>query len=287
MTTAHIGDSGIVLNGEPDDEGVLWEWQEGADPWIAPDPREETGDLPFAHGSWNATAYYQARMQDLSVMVTAPTHAGLHRAHDRWRAAIGLKPFRFQVAEPHLTRWAMMRRRGPLPWKEELGGDEEPGAAFATTSLALVGDDPLIYAEQQLSITTGFPSTIGGLQWPTAWPTSWDAEVESGVLVLDNPGNEHADILWRIDGPVSRPRILDPVSGESFTLALDLVAGEWVTVDSATHQVLLLGQQGASRRPQWSGKWLTVPPGGRAFVFAGAAGSAPASATASWWPTWI
>lgn len=286
MTTAQIGDSGIVLNGGPDGEGVVWRWLVGSDPWQAPEPRDESGDNSFAHGTWNGTEFYGPRMQDLAVRVQAPSHAALHEAHDRWKAAVGLHDFQLTIAEPHVTRWGLMRRRGSMPWTEDTSGGSG-GRAKASTSVSLQGDDPLIYGLEQRTASTGYPSTVGGLSWPAQWPATWDAEVESGLLQLDNAGNEPAEVLWRIDGPVSRPRIIDTITNDWFALDLDLAAGEWVTVDSATRQVLMLGQQGASRRPLWSGKWLTVPKGGRLFAFAGAAGSAPASATASWWPTWI
>lgn len=287
MTTATIGDSGIILGGGPDSFGVEWGWDPGSDPWQpGPAPREESGELAFAHGTWNATEFYGPRSQEFAVTVKAPSHAALHRAHDRWRAAVGLRPFPVTIAEPHVTRWAMLRRRGDLPWTEVAPG-EENGGAIAKTSVALHGDDPRIFGSDLRTTSTGYPSTVGGLSWPTQWPATWDATVESGLLLLDNAGSESADVLWRIDGPVSWPRVIDTVTGAWFRLAVDLAAGEWITVDTATGAVLQSGQAGANRRTLWAGSWLYAPPGATSFAFAGADGSAPASVSATWRDTYI
>lgn len=281
MTTATIGDSGIVLNGGPDEYGVRWSWQAGSDPWApGPSPREESGENAFSHGSWSATEFYGPRSQELQVTVQAPSHAALHEAHDRWRAAIGLAPFRFTVAEPHVTRWAMLRRRGDLPWTEV-------APTIAQTSATLHGDDPLIFGESLRTVSTGFPSTTGGLEWPTSWPATWDADVESGLLRLVNAGSMPAEVVWRIDGPVSQPRVTDTLSGQWFRLAMDLAAGEFVTVNTRTGEVLQSGQPGASRRTLWAGSWLRLPPGARSFEFSATAGHPSATLTASYYDTWI
>lgn len=282
MTTAQIGDSGIVLNGGPDAYGVRWGWDAGSDPWQpGPAPREESGELAFAHGTWNATEFYGPRSQEFAVTVEAPTHRALHEAHDRWRAAIGLRPIAVTIVEPHKTRWATLRRRGDLPWTELAPGGDR-GGAVAKTSVALHGDDPRIFGIDLRTSSTGYPATTGGLSWPTQWPATWDAQVSEGLLRLDNDGAEPADVLWRIDGPVSVPRVTDTTTGAWFRLATDLAAGEWITIDTATGAVLQSGQAGANRRTLWAGSWLYAPPGGRSFAFAGADGTAPASVSATW-----
>lgn len=282
VTTAQLGNSGIVLNGGPDEYGVEWSWQVGSDPWQpGPTPREVSGDRATGSGTWNATRFYEGRSQELQVLVKAPSHEALHRARDRWMAAISLMPFPFVVAEPHATRWAMMRRRGQVPWREETPGGAN-GGGYATTSASLWADDPLIYGLTLKSASTRFPSSTGGLIWPATWPATWSATVASGHLQLTNDGSWESPIVWRIDGPVVSPVVTDVTSGRSFRLNLELADGEWVTVDSSTWEVLAQGDPQASRRVQFQGSWLDLAPGTHEFAFGGSEAGENAMLTASW-----
>lgn len=284
-TTARLGESGIVL-GETDEYGVHWGWQAGSDPWTpGPQQREVSGPHGSAHGSWNATDYYESRTQELSVIVQAPSHDELHRAQQRWMTAIGLRAFEFAVDEPFFgVRQALMRRDGRPTWNEEVGS-QRANVARATASLR--ADDPLIYGAEVRESTTSFPSSTGGLQWPAQWPAQWNATVESGQLQLTNEGSEDAPVVWRIDGPVVQPTVTHVESQSRFRLDLEIGAGEWVTVDGTSRRVSAMGQAQASRRAQWSGSWLVLPPGTHTFAFGGAEGGTDARLTASWRDAWI
>lgn len=285
VTTARLGASGIVL-GEVDEFGVEWAWQRGSDPWSpGPQQRENSGPHGSAHGSWNATDYFESRTQELSVVVHAPSHDELHHAQQRWMTAISLRPFEFAVDEPYYgVRTSSMRRDGRPTWSEEVGSQR---SNVARASASLVADDPLIYSEIVHESVTGFPSSTGGLQWPAQWPAQWNAVVESGLLRLENAGSEDAPISWRIDGPVSEPVVTHVESGRRFRLGLEIGAGEWVTVDSGTRTVLAQGQVGASRRAQWSGSWLVLPPGPNTFAFSGSDGGPGARLTATFRDAWV
>ncbi|TSD68138.1 phage distal tail protein [Aeromicrobium piscarium] len=269
MTTVVLGDSGITL-GATDEYGVEWSLQEGSDLWQPkPSPRDVSGDRTVGDGAWSATEHYGPRVQQFEVHVHAPSHEELHRAHDRWRAALSLRGFRVIGFEPGFSagRWSMMRLDGQVPWKEATPG---PGRAVAATSVSLRADDPLIYSDAIRQVITGAPSTTGGLVWPASWPATWDAVVTTGVLRLTNEGSEPTPILWRLDGPASDPVVTDTRTGGRWRLALSLEAGEWITVDAATRRVLASGNAQASRRPQWSGTWMSLPPGGGEYAFTAA-----------------
>lgn len=286
VTTVALGASGIVLGGAPDKFGVTWSLLSGADPWSPGlEPRHVTGDRGSAHGSWDATRYYGDRIQELSVLVKAPTHEALHHAHQRWMQAISLRPFAFTVDEPYFgRRWASMARDG-RPTFNEIVSSEHHNLARATASL--VGRDPLIYSETEHVATTGFPSSVGGLSWPTSWPATWDAVVESGLLRVRNVGTEDAPVSWRIAGPVTDPVVTHVETQQRFRLALEIPAGEWITVNTATRRVLAMDQPQASRRANWSGSWLSLPPGDSTIAFSGAEGGTDASLTATFRDVWV
>lgn len=282
MTTATLGDTGIVLGGEPDDHGVRWRLLVGSDLWgPSPAGREVSGERAVAHGNWSATRFYGPRAWPASLTVTAPDHDALHHAQARLNAAIGLAPFLITGDEPHFgTRQAAYRRGGDVLWNETI-------PTKASASVMLIADDPLIRGELRTT-STGAPSSVGGLEWPATWPATWDAVVSSGRLALANPGTMPADVLWRIDGPITEPYLIDVATGRYLRTSLTLGAGEWLTIDTATHRVLANGDVNASRRDRVYGTWFTAAADTTTQVqFGGTSPGPGAQLTASWRPSWI
>ncbi len=280
MTTATLGSSGIVLN-DVDVFGVRWSLQAGSDLWgNSPAPREVSGERAVAHGSWSATRYFQAREWSPSLNVYAPDHDALHEARARLEAAVSLAPFVVVGDEPFFgERQATYRRSG-----EPLFTEETPTAARA--SLSLRADDPAIRGPVK-STSTGAPSSVGGLVWPAMWPATWSATVTSGVLRLTNDGTAPASVLWRIDGPITDPFLIDMDSGTALRTTLTLAAGEWLTIDSATHRVLANGDVNASRRDRVYGSWFDARPGTTQVQFGGSSPGPGAKLTATYRSTWI
>ena len=280
MTTAAIGDSGIVL-GAIDALGVRWRWQRGSDLFgNAPAPRDVSGERAVAHGTWSATEFYGPRSWSVSMIVEAPDHDRLHEARARFFAAFGIQAFLVVGDEPHFgQREATFRRVGETLWSEDT-------PTMARASVSLHADDPLIRGSL-LSIATGAPSTSGGLVWPATWPANWDATVSSGRLTLENDGSEPASILWRIDGPVIDPYLIDIATGQTLRTNITLAAGEFITIDTATHRVLAQGDPFASRRDRVYGDWFDARPGTTQVQFGATSPGPSAQVTASWRPTWI
>lgn len=265
-----LGQSGITLGGT-DEYGVQWRLMNGSDLWQPkPSPRDVSGERTVGHGQWDATEFYGGRIQTFEVHAHAPSHAALHDAHDRINAAVTPRYMRVIGYEPNHPsgRWSLMRQDGQIPWTEQTSGTDR-GGAVASTSIALRAVDPLIYSDAIHQVSTGAPSSAGGLMWETEWPATWDATVTTGLLRLTNTGKQPVPILWRIDGPISDPVVTQATTGERFRLRMDIAAGEWVTVDGSTRRVLAQGDPQASRRPQRSGDWLMVPPGGAEYAFSG------------------
>lgn len=280
MTRATLGSSGIVLNGV-DSSGVRWSLQAGSDLWgNSPAPREVSGERVVAHGSWSATRYFQSRQWSPSLNVYAPSHEALHEARGRLEAAVSLAPFVVVGDEPFYgERSATYRRSG-----EPLFTEETPTVARA--SLSLVADDPAIRGPVK-SASTGAPSSTGGLSWPTQWPATWNATVVSGVLLLANEGTAPASVLWRIDGPITDPYLIDMDTGAALRTTLTLGAGEWLMIDTATHRVLANGDVNASRRDRVYGTWFDARPGTTQVQFGGSSPGLGAKLTATYRSTWI
>lgn len=281
MVTGYLGDSGIVLNGPADSAGVTWGWS-GNDPWSpSPSPRTVTGEQSTDHGSWDATEFYGPRSYSIEGRASALDHVALHAAKHRLFAACGLRGFTFRIVEPGFDRQAIFRRDGEVLWTELAD------LKTAQFSVPLWARDPRAYSAAAATASTGFPSSVGGLTLPLTVPLTIPATVTTGQLNLVNEGNEEAFPLYRIDGPVTNPGVVDMGTGRSWRLNLTVAAGDWVTVDTATHQVLAMGDINGSRRNLWSGDWFGLAPGTNTIRFTGSAAGTGAQLTASWRSAWI
>jgi hypothetical protein len=256
VTLAFLGESGIVL-GATDEEGCRWHW-DGEDPWSpSPAARGITGERENTSGSWDATEHYVARRPVFKGIVRAPNHDVLHRAKQRLFDAVAVSPWRLRIIEPGYDRTAWVRRDGEVLWSE---GRKRRGALF---SISLLAPDPLVYSTSTRTYDSGFPTATGGLVRPATWPATRSGVVASGSVTLVNDGSLPAPLRARVTGPCDDVTLAQPETGKVLTIANPngptLRAGEWLDIDTARRQVLLLGTGG--RRSWARGDWLMVPPG--------------------------
>lgn len=284
MTRLYLADTDIILQGgdEPfvyDAEGCRWQWG-GTKLWSSsPAPKAVTGDNANDHGSWDATEYYGPRRYALEGLVHAPNHDAMHAAEHRFNSAVGLG-FPLRCVEPGFDRGGWFRRDGETSWSELT-------QLIARFSVPLWAADPRAYSTIAKTGSTTFPSAVGGLSWPTQWPASWDAAVSSGQLRLVNDGNETAWPVWRIDGPVVVPSIVNVDTGAAMNFDITLGDGEWLTVDTGSHEVLGNGDQAASRRSTFYGTWWGLPAGGTNVRFLGESGDPTAQLSYTFYGTSI
>lgn len=278
MTITYLGDSGIVL-GQVDDFGVEWT-QSGVGPWgESPAPKDVTGDNVNDHGMWDATEFYGPRRYEAAGLAKAPTHDALHQAAERFRAACGMR-VRVRHVEPGFDRSATFRRDGAVIFTEQTN-------LIARFSAPLYAGDPRAYSTAARTGSAAFPSSSGGLTWPATWPATWAATVVDGTMSLQNVGTHTSWPKYRIDGPVVNPRIVNAVTGEQMLLTMTLLAGEWVTINTATHQVLANDDPAASRRDKFSGTWFGLASGTTGVRFAGASAGAGAALSVTYNDIWI
>lgn len=283
MTTTHLGDTGIVLHGDadndPDTHGVVWTIS-GSGPFAeSPPPRDVTGERANADGQWDATEFYGPRTGSLEGLAKATTHEALHAAEQRFKAAVNLG-FDLRHVEPGFDRTVRARRDGMILWTEITD-------TIARYSAPIRMPDPVLYSTDLATGSTPFPSSTGGLVFPITFPITFSGIVIDGAMTVVNDGTVTAWPTFRIDGPVVQPVIQNDSTGQAMRLDLSLVDGEWLTVNTDTHQVLGNGQTGAPRRDKFWGDWFGLPPGPTSLRFLGASAGPGALLTATWPHAWI
>lgn len=93
----------------------------------------------------------------------------------------------------------------------------------------------------------------------------------SGRLTATNSGASPAYPMLRIDGPVANPSIEQVTTGATITLDATIQADEYLTIDTRTRAVLLMG---SSPRRQWvraGSQWPLLKPGTNTIAYRGAA----------------
>lgn len=262
-TTIELGDSGIVL-GATDELGVKWKTT-AVNVW-GPKPalREQTGDRTYDHGQWDATRFYGPRIWDIPGTVHAPDHGALHWAEQRLRNAIGVQAIKIRAIEPGFDGYAYARQQGQVLWTEIT-------PTLAQFSIGLYAADPLIYSMLDHAFDLGFPSRSGGLTWPTEWPATWTGSVVDGYLTVTNPGTVPIPLELTAYGPVNNLRIANTTTGKALLInnpeGDTLTAGQFLTIGTARHQLLLMGT--GSRRSWASGDWPLLEPGDNTLAITG------------------
>jgi hypothetical protein len=255
-TQLHLGDSGIVLGGGAVDAyGCTWKLT-GADLWGSkPTPREQTTDRNYDHGQSDRTRFYGARNIPVTGSVRAPDHATLHRTKQRFYDAISIEPFVARGTEPGFDSYTVARQTGELLWTEVT-------PTFATFTAALYAADPRLYSMLERTFNLAFPSISGGRAWPGVWPAKWQVDVIAGSATLSNTGNLSVPLQVRVQGPAEKITLSFPQTGQALRLdnpdgPVMLNAGEWLDINTRTHQALLMGD--SPRRSWVSGVWLQLP----------------------------
>lgn len=263
-TLIHLGDSGIVF-GQTDAAGVLWKCT-SANVWgPKPAPREQSGDRAYDHGQWDATRFYGPRVWELAGTVHAPDHGALHWAEQRLRDAVDINLFEIRAIEPGFDGTVLARQQGQVVWTEVT-------PTLAQYSIGLYAPDPLIYSSIERTFSLGYPSYSGGLQWPATWPATWTGSAVTGYVTVTNPCSRDVPLQLVATGPVNNLRIVNTTTGQALLInnpdGDTLTAGQTLAIDTARHQVLLMGT--ASRRSWASGEWPVLAPGDNVLAITGA-----------------
>jgi hypothetical protein len=202
-------------------------------------------------------------------------------AEDRLSAAVSLGEFPMIVAFPDRTRNCMVQRKGEvLP--------TELTDVMASYSVLISAKDPRKYGDL-VTASTLLPFSSGGLVRPSTWPRTWTGVSSTGVIRVNNPGNTQAPVWLRIDGPVPAGGWTVTHVGRqkslTFSTALALDAGEFVTVDMDRREVLAQGQSPRAGYVTSRG-WFSLDPGDNDIAFSAQNYSPTATLTVTTKPSW-
>lgn len=220
----------------------------------------------------------------MSITGTVRTAYGmLSYAEDRLNAACSLAPFQLAVVESGRVRTAMARRQDQVDFKSRPGSK-----TTADFSIQFVAKDSRKYGDL-VTDSTALPSSTGGLTYPVTYPVTYSGVTNSGVLRINNPGNTDAPVWLRIDGPIPAGGWTVTHVGRkqslTFSTALALGAGEFVTVDMRKREVLAQGQSARAGYVTSRG-WFELEPGDNDIAFSAQNYSSTALLTVATRPAW-
>jgi len=248
-TTMQLG-TGPTLN-TVDGAGVVWRVNQGGfTGWGEPATTLNPVPRVRAQGAWAGDAFTTGRTVTIAGSIMASDPVMLNAAIDSLINAVTTAPFTLTVTESGVPSTSVVRRQG-----ETL--IQKVSNLFANYSIQVFALDPRKFGTP-LTGTTMLPSSSGGITWPHTWPETWTATTVSGTVSLTNPGNTTGSVTLRIDGPATGPSIAHSGTGTSITFASSLVlaAGEWLTINMDTHQVLANDQANRAQyitSAGWSG----------------------------------
>lgn len=168
------------------------------------------------------------------------------------------------------------------------------GVNILRFSLGLTSLSPYLYGLELMSRSTRLPRLMGGMTFPYCFgtgddslsPWMWSEGVESGMVVLSNPGTAPSPVMIRIDGPVTDPRVLHVGSGRTIALDVSLGTGHYVTIDGTTHEILLDGTDPARGRVVRR-EWSQAEIGKNVWAFSAGEYSSTARITVSFYPAYM
>jgi hypothetical protein len=266
---------GAITLGTTDDYGVEWILEELKGWDDLPPSTGNTEQRAADHGGWSSDAYYAPRVVEITGWLIADGWAGASLALDRLWGAVPLQAADWMyVAEGARTLCAMVRQeQDPLV---------DRTAGWAKFSLSLSADDPRRYSSDETTLSTGLPSTTGGLSLPLSLPLTINATTTSGVLSVTNAGNMPTRPTFTIAGPVSAASITHRSSGKTLRIPDGVPSGRTLTIDTDRRLALL---DGTAPRVV-TGSWFEYEPGTNEVAFSASAYNSSALLTSAHRSAW-
>jgi hypothetical protein len=119
--------------------------------------------------------------------------------------------------------------------------------------------DPLRYGAIQSAVSTGLPTSSGGLAYPLTYPLTYGTSGSSGQLTLTNDGTADAPFVATVTGSLPTGFEIS-AAGQRIRYEFPVPAGETLTIDTGEGTVVAQGT--ADRRGNLtSADWIQVPAG--------------------------
>lgn len=276
------GDAWIGYQGDPDApldvDGCLWDVLTDTGWRDSPEMRQTGTDRPLGDGVMIGPGYLPSQTIELAGEVWAPDQASLFRAMARMRALLAVSDGRtgtLQVLEDGggSNLQTSIRRGGAT-----LVAPSDPRRA--RWSLSLLAIDPHRYGVLEHSATTGVYSAGVGRSYSRHYPRTYGALGTLGRLSLVNEGNDWADVLLTIHGPVTGPTVTLIETQRHLSVELTVPVGGTLELSSADRSVLL---DGGVRRANLTAdsQWFRLPPGSSTVAFTAVSGAGTLTVTYS------
>lgn len=249
-------------------------------------PEVRSFDDPRAgdHGAYRGTDLAGVRVVTVELDIVATPTVAFSDAVNALQAATVVQsaetPFAWQrPGRPKQQVFARPRRRA-------LPDDLAFQMGFGRATVQLLATDPRVYAQAISTGQTGLPSAAGGRTYPRTYPLTYGAVSSANSILAVNAGNFAALPVLLITGPVDTPTVLHTTSGRFLKFALQLTAGDTLTVDLDAKSVLLNGT--ASRRTALTAdsSWWELAPGDNTVQYTAAATTA-STLTVTWRSAWL
>jgi hypothetical protein len=249
----------LVLNAA-DADGVMWvcEEPEGWDAPVAQTPLDRRQD---GHGAYAGETTYEERVLSFTGSAEAPTPAAARAARRRllraWsQSVLTGAPILYTHLdeEPPLSLWVAPSGQPKLRITE---------GRWLDFAFVMVAEDPIKFGAEGTYGPTNLPNPAGqpGVASPLTTPiTTTGGSPGLDAVTVPNDGDEPADALYVITGPVPRP-VVQVAGAEYLGLRLDLGALDTAVIDTAAGTVEV---NGVNRYDAWlaGSTFPRIPPGG-------------------------
>ncbi|MDT3395597.1 phage tail family protein [Streptomyces sp. B1866] len=259
-------------------------------------PPLDNGSIPRsdAHGALAGRLLAQSRVITVEDLV-------IRARPDQLGAVVQQLEDATAVTDDEVPLVVQLDARGPLlAWVRVTARTIPVGRGYRVgtitgAALQLTATDPRRYALPEQLARTGLPTPEPGLDWHGTAGLDWQSEAgvdfgppgSTGTLTAANAGNAPAHPVVAFTGPVSLPSVTNLATGDALEYALDLAAGDVLTVDTGAGTVTLNATASrlyAATARSVPEQTFTLPPGATDLAFRSAPGSSDpaASATLRW-----
>ena len=281
MADRQITYQGLTI-GENTDYGIT-----SIDGLSTPSVRSADRVVSLRNGLHPGDDYYEGRFITLSTFIAERTPATMNTKRTALMAAFAgghaETPLVFQV--PGVAGGGE-RRVYVRPRRAKFRADVEYGAGMSSDVFQLFATDPRIYDNTETVRVLTLPSATGtGLTWPLTWPLDWGIAQSDSVFV-NNQGNFDAPATFRVDGPVTNPRIENLTLNKTLAIDITVNAGEYLELDTDARTVLLNGSASRYSSLTQQSAWWVLEPGPNEIRFRAATATA-ATMTLTWRSAWI
>lgn len=271
---SYMLDDLVVVHNYVDDNQVRW----GIEDIEGLDGLGDTGTVeqyPADPGGWPLPAVHTPREVTVVGWLVSPHWSFTTTAIEQIKAALPLSTLGDLTVSitGDRDRLLRVRQQGKPLFKRD--------GRFCNYNLSLVAPDPRVYATELTVVSTGLPSSSGGLTLPFSLPTPIAATTVSGVLTVVNEGNMATRPLLRVSGPCP-PFTLTHHSGRTLSYPYAVAAGRFIELDTATR---VAREDGTAVRPV-SGAWFDYSPGMNTVAFAASSYDAGALLTSTHRSAW-